>query len=38
MTAGNKSFTLPPRTRPEYLANKCLVVAGVNPDLSDDKS
>ena len=26
MTAGSKSFTLPPQIRPEYLSNKCEII------------
>ena len=37
MNTGVKPFTVPPRTRPEYLSNKCLVVAGINPELTLDQ-
>ena len=33
MNYDGKSISIPPRSRPEFLTNKCLVVAGLNPEL-----
>ena len=37
MCHSGKSISIRPRAKPEYLSNECLVVAGLNPELTEDE-